>query len=561
MTPGEKMIDLYAPMDAGLPHGWADAYDSLAVGVVISNGKGQVIYANPRASDVFAPLRPVEFGLRTLLGLSGVTGGGELAQAVEAWSPGERMRLGLPDGRIFDASSQPLPDGGSLVTLFDITDHIQSAQLDVSDALTGLATRASFHSHLGELLAKGRRGDAAPFAIHCIDLDKFKVVNDTLGHPVGDGLLVKVAERIRTAVRGDDMIARLGGDEFAVIQTACERPAAEVLASRLVDLVGRSYIVAGHMISIGVSIGVALASEDGDDVTTLLKHADLALYRAKADGRGRFRFFQIGMDSEMQSRRLLEMDLRKALALREFEVFYQPQVDVDTKTLLGFEALLRWRSPARGLVSPGMFMALAEEIGLIGRIGDWVLRTACHEAASWPPPVSISVNISPVQFRDGRLVHAVTSALAASGLDPSRLDLEITEAALLDNTEQVLNVLQEVKALGVRLSMDDFGTGNSSLSYLQKFPFDKIKIDQSFVRGADRSADAGAIVRAVAALGKSLGMTTIAEGVETEEQLDRVRAEGCSEVQGYLIGRPLPAADAASLMSGPYPPQTVRTGR
>jgi diguanylate cyclase (GGDEF)-like protein len=558
MTLSEDMNDPYAPMDAGLPPGWADAYDSLTVGVVISNKDGQVIYANPRAGDLFAPLRPVEFGLRTLLGLSGVTGGGELAQAVEACSPDERMRLGLPDGRIFDSSSQPLPNGGSLITLFDVTEHIQSAQLDVSDALTGLATRGSFHRRLGELLAKGRRGDAAPLAVHCIDLDKFKVVNDTLGHPVGDGLLVKVAERIRTAVRGDDMIARLGGDEFAIIETAGERPAAEALASRLVDLLGRTYIVAGHMVSIGTSVGVALAPDDGDEVTTLLKHADLALYRAKADGRGRFCFFQLGMDSEMQSRRLLEMDLRKALALREFEVFYQPQVDVDTKTLLGFEALLRWRSPTRGLVSPGVFIALAEEIGLIGRIGDWVLRTACHEAASWPSPVSLSVNISPVQFRDGKLVPTVTSALAASGLDPSRLDLEITEGALLDNTEEVVNVLRELKALGVRLSMDDFGTGYSSLSYLQKFPFDKIKIDQSFVRGADRSTDAGAILRAVAALGKSLGMTTIAEGVETKEQLDRVRAEGCNVVQGYLTGHPLPATDAASLMSRSYSPQTVR---
>jgi diguanylate cyclase (GGDEF)-like protein len=555
------MNALYAPMDPPLPHGWADAYDCLAVGVVITNREGQVVYANPRASDAFAPLQPVDFGLRTLLGLSGATGGGELAQAVEAWRPGEPMRLGLPDGRIFDSRCQPLASGGCLVTLFDITGLIQSAQLDVSDALTGLATRASFHRRLGELLANVRHGDAAPVAIHCVGLDKFKSVNDTLGHPVGDGLLIKVAERIRSAVRGDDMIARLGGDEFAVIQTACERPAAEALASRLVDLLSRTYIAAGHMISIGASVGVALAPNDGDEAVTLLKHADLALHRAKADGRGRFRFFQVGMDSDMETRRLLEMDLRKALALSEFEIFYQPQVNVDTKTLLGFEALLRWRSPARGLVSPGVFIPLAEEIGLIGRIGDWVLRTACHEAAAWPSPVSISVNVSPLQFRDGKLVQAVISALAVSGLDSSRLDLEITEGALMDNTEESLNVLRELKALGVLLSMDDFGTGYSSLSYLQKYPFDKIKIDQSFVRGADHSAGSGAIVRAVAALGKSLGMTTVAEGVETEQQLDRVRAAGCTVVQGYLTGRPVPAVEAASLVSGSHSPQTVRVRR
>jgi EAL domain-containing protein (putative c-di-GMP-specific phosphodiesterase class I) len=276
----------------------------------------------------------------------------------------------------------------------------------------------------------------------------------------------------------------------------------------------------------------------------------LALYRAKADGGGLFRFFQRSMDAEMQSRRLLELDLRRALALKEFELFYQPQVDLRSNLLIGFEALLRWRSPGRGLVPPALFIPAAEELGLIPRIGEWVLVTACREAASWPSPVSIGVNISPLQFRGGLLVPAVTSALEASGLDPARLDLEITEGSLLDDTEANLQLMRDLKTLGVRLSMDDFGTGYSSLSYLQKFPFDKIKIDQSFVRGADHSADSGAIIRAVVALGRSLGMTTIAEGVETQEQLDRVSAEGCGEVQGYLTGRPLPAAEAASLMRG-----------
>ncbi len=281
MSPDTRINALYVPMDPVLPHGWADAYDCLAVGVVITNRDGQVIYANPCASDVFAPLQPAEFGLRALLGLSGATGGGELAVAVEACRPGEPMRLGLPNGRIFDSRCQPLANGGAVITLFDITGHIESAQRDVSDALTGLATRASFQRRLGELLASRRQGETTPIAIHCIGLDKFKVVNDTLGHPVGDGLLVKVAERIRSVVRGDDMIARVGGDEFAVIQTACEQPAAEALAARLVDLLGRTYIAAGHMISIGASVGVALAPNDGDDVATLLKYADLALHRAK----------------------------------------------------------------------------------------------------------------------------------------------------------------------------------------------------------------------------------------------------------------------------------------
>jgi diguanylate cyclase (GGDEF)-like protein len=270
----------------------------------------------------------------------------------------------------------------------------------VLDALTGLSTCASFHKRLGELLADARRHDRH-LAVLCLDLDKFKIVNDTLGHPVGDALLVKVAERLRTAARAGDMVARLGGDEFAILQADAAQPrAAEALATRLVDLIGRTYIAAGHMLTIGVSVGIAIAPNDSDDAPTLLQQADLALYRAKAEGRGMFRFFQIGMDIEMQSRRLLEMDLRKALALKEFELCYQPQIDLEANVLIGFEALLRWRSPVRGLVSPASFVPLAEEIGLITRIGEWVLQTACREAAAWPAPVTIGVNISPMQFRD-----------------------------------------------------------------------------------------------------------------------------------------------------------------
>ena len=542
------MADLLAPARAIPEHDLAQAYGDLAVGVVVTDTHGLVIFANPAATDIFPQLQPVGFGFRALLGLCGITGAGELARAVETATPSASVRIGLPDGRSFDARSQPQSGGGALVTLFDVTAYVQSAELAVLDSLTGLATRASLHKRLGELLA-AEQPVSAPVAVIYLDLDKFKMVNDTLGHPVGDALLIKVAERLRGAARAGDLVARLGGDEFAILQVGAPQPqGAETLAARLVDLISRTYIAAGHMLTIGVSIGIAIAPEDGNDVAILLKHADLALYRAKADGRGMFRFFQTSMDVEMQSRRLLEMDLRRALALKELELFYQPQIDLDSNTLIGFEALLRWRSPTRGLVSPALFIPLAEEIGLITRIGEWVLQTACREAASWPSPVSIGVNISPMQFRTGKLVSAVTSALAASGLDPARLDLEVTEGSLLENTEAVLRILNDLKALGVRLSMDDFGTGYSSLSYLQKFPFDKIKIDQSFVRGADKSADSGAIVRAVAALGKTLGMTTVAEGVETQEQLDRVRAGGCSEVQGYLTGRPLPAREAASLM-------------
>ncbi len=385
-----------------------------------------------------------------------------------------------------------------------------------------------------------------------LDLDRFKAVNDTLGHPVGDALLRKVAERLRNAARRDDVIARLGGDEFAILQVGqvgADQPlAAEALANRLVDLVGRTYVLDGQMLNVGVSVGIALFPDDGRLPDDLLKHADLALYRAKADGRGTYRFFEPAMNAAVQARRSLEIDLRRALALKQFTLVFQPQIRLETGEVSGFEALLRWHHPERGLISPATFIPLAEEIGVIVGIGEWALRTACREAARWAQPASIAVNLSPIQFRGGKLVETVTLVLAQTGLDPARLELEITEGALLDDTDGVLTVLNGLRRLGVRISMDDFGTGYSSLSYLQKFPFDKIKIDQSFVRGMAGSAECGAIVRAIARLGASLGMRTTAEGVETADQLDAIRAEGCTEVQGYLTGRPMPASEAFALL-------------
>jgi predicted signal transduction protein with EAL and GGDEF domain len=302
------------------------------------------------------------------------------------------------------------------------------------------------------------------------------------------------------------------------------------------------------MLNIGASIGVAVSSTDGADADTLLKNADLALYRAKGEGRGMFRFFETGMDESMQARRALEIDLRRALALKQFHLAYQPQVALDDDAITGFEALLRWRHPERGMVSPADFIPLAEEIGIINAIGEWVLRTACREAVGWSRPVSVAVNISAVQFRSGKLVTTVTSALADSGLDPTRLELEITESALLDNTNTVLEELFALKALGVRISMDDFGTGYSSLSYLQKFPFDKIKIDQSFVRNMTDRQDCLAIVRAVIGLGRSLGMSVNAEGVETLDQREALLGEGCLELQGYLYSKPKPSGEIAEML-------------
>ena len=427
------------------------------------------------------------------------------------------------------------------------------------DPLTGLPNRVRFHIRLAEARSRLERSQEG-FAVLAVDLDRFKQVNDTLGHPIGDALLRKVAERLQSAVRPTDTVSRFGGDEFAVIQgNVGDARGAEVLAKRIVDLLGRAYIVEGHLINIGASVGVAVAPADGADPDVLLKNADLALYRAKTDGRDTFRFFEPEMDARMQARRSLELDLRKALALHEFELVYQPQMNLETDQLVGCEALIRWHHPSRGLVSPADFIPLAEEIGLIVPIGEWVIRTACSEAARWPEGLSVAVNLSPAQFKSKKLVQAVASALAASGLDPRRLELEITEGVLLQENEANLAMLHALRGLGLRISMDDFGTGYSSLSYLRSFPFDKIKIDRSFISGGKSNGDSMAIVRAIASLGASFGMTTVAEGVETPEQMSRIRHEGCTDVQGYFISRPVSALDIRTLFAAKAKPSALPT--
>ncbi len=530
-------------------HGSADAaLVSLASCVLVVDGDCMVTYANASAAALFSPLAPVGFGLRSLLSLSGASRGRDLEDATRTGALAGPVRVGLPDGRTLDCRSRRLADGGAVIALLDVTSYMNDAEFATRDQLTGLVNRSGLHRQLAELLLRVQ-GNGTPLAVLCIDLDRFKRVNDTLGHPVGDELLAKVAERLLSSSRAGDVAARLSGDEFAVIQVGVPQPqGAETLAARIVDLIGRTYVVSGNMITIGASVGIAISGRDGTDSATLLKNADLALYRAKGEGKGTFRLFQPDMDAAMQMRRLLETELRCALALRQFEVAYQPQVELGSDVLTGFEALLRWHHPERGFISPADFLPLAEEIGLIEQIGEWVLRTACLEASRWPSRISIAVNVSPMQFGGTRLQQAVTSALANSGLAPERLELEITEGALLHNTDNVLDTLHSLKKIGIRISMDDFGTGYSSLSYLQKFPFDKVKIDQSFVRGADAKPECGAIIRAVAALGASLGLKTTAEGVETIEQLDRIRAAGCTEVQGYLTGRPLPPDAATALV-------------
>ena len=416
------------------------------------------------------------------------------------------------------------------------------------DGLTGLPNRILFRQEMERELARARGGEAV--AVLCIDLDHFKRVNDTLGHAAGDALLQGAADRLRACVRETDIVARLGGDEFAIVQLQADQPrAATVLAERLIADLSRPFDIEGHQVVVGGSVGIALAPSDGTEADQLMKSADMALYRAKADGRGVLRYFESEMDAKMQARRALELDLRKALVEHEFELFYQPIVDLQSNRVSGFEALLRWNHPTQGLISPADFIPIAEDMGLIIPLGEWVLRQACKEAAGWPERVKVAVNLSPAQFKSKALALVVTTALADSGLAPDRLELEITESVLLQDNDTVRSILHQLRGLGVRISMDDFGTGYSSLSYLRSFPFDKIKIDQSFVRDMGQHDDSIAIVRAVAGLGRNLGMSTTAEGVETNEQLGRLRQEGCTEVQGYLFSRPLPASEVPRLLA------------
>jgi diguanylate cyclase (GGDEF)-like protein len=394
---------------------------------------------------------------------------------------------------------------------------------------------------------RAKRGER--LAVLCLDLDRFKSVNDTLGHPIGDRLLIAAADRLRQCVRDNDIVARLGGDEFAIVQTGSAEPTdATTLAARLIETISTPYELDGHQVVVGLSIGIAVAPNDGLDPDQLLKNADIALYRAKADGRGTYRFFEPEMDARMQARRTLELDLRKASANGEFELFYQPQVDVQTRRINGFEALLRWHHPQRGMVTPSDFIGLAEDTGLIVPLGAWVLQQACTEAATWPRDIKVAVNLSPVQFKSKNLLPVIVSALAKSGLSPGRLELEITESVLLQDSDATLTMLHQMRDLGLKISMDDFGTGYSSLSYLRKFPFDKIKIDQSFIREMSGN-DSLAIVRAVTAMGTSLGIVTTAEGVETFEQFEQLKLEGCNEVQGYLFSPPRPASEVKELLS------------
>jgi diguanylate cyclase (GGDEF)-like protein/PAS domain S-box-containing protein len=441
----------------------------------------------------------------------------------------------------------------TLIAAVDITER-KAAESRVAymahhDALTALPNRILLRLRMEAMISALRRNGRG-FAVFCVDLDNFKWVNDTLGHPFGDLLLQGVASRLRAELHDQDTIARLGGDEFAILQSDVGNPEdVSRLLARLLAVIGEPYDLEGHHVTVGASIGVALAPNDGDDPDRLLKNADMALYRAKAEGKGAFRFFESEMDARVQARRRLEMDLRAAIKDEAFQVHYQPLVSLASGEVRSLEALIRWPHAERGMVPPSDFIPLTEETGLIAQIGLFVLRRACADAAMWPGDVKVAVNLSPMQFKSGNLLQGVRDALKDAGLPPTRLELEITETLLLDKSELVTATLHALRALGVQISMDDFGTGYSSLSYLRSFPFDKIKIDRSFVHDIGANTDSQAIVRAIVSLGSSLGIKITAEGVETESDLAYLKAEGCTEGQGYLFSKAQPQDEILAMLA------------
>jgi diguanylate cyclase (GGDEF)-like protein len=459
-------------------------------------------------------------------------------------------QITLSDGRAFWVETIPMEDGW-LISAYNMTERSAKAR---TDTVTKLGNRLMFHEQLSALLDNPTRVGAGA-AILAIDLGRFKAVNESLGRDIGDGLLVHVADRLRSALGHGDVVARLKGDKFGIIQSDQLQPAsADALARRLVESIGEPYVVEGHLIDVAANVGIVLSPAGGVSCEQVLKQADLALHRAKGDGHRTYRFFESAMDEKLQYRRSFETDLRRALALQEFALVYQPQFNLRLGEVTGLEALLRWESPIRGGVPPLEFIPIAEETGIITSIGEWVLRTACLQAATWPGKLSISVNVSAIQFNSPNFVATVMSALGGSGLDPRRLELEITESVMLNGSGPALAMLQNLRSFGVRVALDDFGTGYSSLGYLRSFPFDTIKIDQSFVRGQSNAAVGQAIVRAVASLGQTLGMATVAEGVETDEQMARVASDGCTDVQGYLISQPLPPERIDSFLRSRKPP-------
>ncbi len=536
--------------------------DNMVQGVLMFDADRKIVVCNRRYLEMYELSEEIVrpgCSLRELLEYRKASGSLALDVSVylqkidELLETGEtsEMLVDTGDGRTIHVVTQPLPNHGWVTTHEDITLQKEAeariAHMAHHDALTDLPNRTLFGAQLEAALRWLKRDEQ--MAVLFLDLDNFKNINDTLGHQIGDALLKTVADRLRGCIRETDEVARLGGDEFVIVQTKVGGPNdVAQFARRVREAIMQPYELEDHHVIVDTSIGIAMAPGDGTTSDELIKNADLALYGAKASGRGTFHFFEQAMDARMMARHALELDLRRALVNGEFEIHYQPLVNLEQDRISACEALLRWNHPVNGLVGPDSFIPVAEETGLITRIGDWVIRKACEEAATWPDGITLAINISPVQFRNENLISVVTHALAVSGLAPERLELEITEAILLDQTEATLDTLNRLRSFGIRIAMDDFGTGYSSLSYLQKFPFDKIKIDGSFVNALSDAPESTAVIRAVTGLASSFHMVTTAEGVETKEQLRIVRELGCTEMQGHLFSKACNAQELFRLL-------------
>ena len=537
--------------------------ESFPGGIAVFDKEQRLILCNEKQKQLmeypdepFANGRPTREQLHRIVAKRGEYGSREVEEQVRSrLAPARKgepriYEVQRPNGTYIEARRTPLRDGGFVTTSLDITDRKRDQEtigrLAHHDALTGLPNRALFHERIRLGVAHVKRGDT--LALHCLDLDRFKSINDTLGHPVGDALLKAVAQRLKTIVRDTDTVARLGGDEFAVIQVAPTTiEEVELVAKRIISELSKPFALGKNTVSIGTSIGIAMAPSDGSDAEQLMMNADMALHRTKSIGRGTFGFFEQRMHERLRTRHRIELGLREAIANSKFELHYQPIVNVRSRKIVGCEALIRWSDPERGLIPASEFIPIAEECGLIGEIGDWVLKTACAEAERWPDDIWVAVNISAAQFRGQDLTDGVTRA--SGRLPLSRLILEITETLLMTDHEAATFTLDRLRKMGVRFALDDFGTGFSSLSYLQSFPFDKIKVDRSFVSAIANPKRSTTLRRSMIQLGYNLGMTSVAEGVETEHQLDLLRAEGCVEAQGFLFSGAVPAAKVRTLFA------------
>ena len=535
-THAGELAQQHARMEAAL--------GNMNQGLCLFDADGCLAVSNTRFAEMFGPPVPGATADQVLRAAG-------LSLLLESGGRGTVATLSceLADGRTIAVSQQPLDEGGWVATYEDTSERRASearlARMARHDPLTGLPNRLALTEHVQGALARTRRGGG--LAILRVGLDRLRAANDHLGPRGADALLYAITQRLKDATAAADLLVRFNSEEFGIAQDASQQPAdASALAHALIAALELPFVIDGRQVVVGAKVGISVPAPGTDTADTLLQAAGLALHRAEADGRDAVRVYEVSMDEAMQLQRTLEADLRRALDERQLVLFYQPLVHLGG--IAGFEALLRWRHPVRGLVSPAVFIPLAEELGLIGDIGAWVMRQACTDAASWPGSLKVAVNLSPVQFRTRSLPDDAAQALAASGLSATRLELEITESVLIQDDATVLNSLHALRRLGIRIAMDDFGTGYSSLSYLHRFPFDKIKIDQSFVRGMTSQGDSRLIVRAIIGLGRSLGMAVNAEGVETVEQMEALRTEGCGELQGYLFSKPRPGAEVPDLL-------------